>query len=226
MSETTSLIDLTSASIRILITDDHRMFAEGIGRLLAGLSDMVVVGLAATSTESVAMALAEQPDVLVVDYQLPDANGIETSQAVLAVSPTTKIVVITGFDDDDVMFAAMQSGCSAFLTKDRAGDELVHAVRAAYAGEVYLTPAVLPRLIQHMTRSRIGLGADLTEREREILVRLAKGASTREIALHFRVSVHTVRNHVQHILDKLGAHSKLEAVVIATRAGLVESAAT
>lgn len=144
-----------------------------------------------------------------------------TAARIRAEWPAARILMLRGSADDRVAVAAMDAGCCGFLTKDRAVQELVNAIRAAHAGQAYMSPRLLSSLVATLGGRPRGLGSDLTGREREILELLASGTSTRLIADTLALSVHTVRNHVQSILGKLDAHSKLEAVAIALREELI-----
>jgi len=209
--------------IRILVADDHKMVAESVARLLSDQQDMEIVAVADTADAAVTMSANLRPDVVVLDYRLPDSDGATAAARIRATNPDTQVVMLTGVGDDRLLVAAIEAGCAAFLTKDKASTELVAAIRVAHSGEAYIAPAMLASLLRRMNRSYHGVGSDLTAREREVLDLLAQALSNQAIADRLVVSVHTVRNHVQSILAKLGAHSKLEAVTIATREGLVGS---
>jgi len=209
--------------VRVLVVDDHLMLAESIARILGAEHDMEVVGVAGTSAAGVAMAVEHSPDVVVADYQLPDATGAATASSIRALRPETKVLILTGHDDDRLLADALEAGCSGFLTKDKAVDELVAAVHHVHAGEVYIPQNLLAGLLPRLNRRNKGLGSDLTPREMEVLSLLGEGASNQSIAEQLYLSLHTVRHHVQSVLTKLNAHSKLEAVVVATREGLIES---
>jgi DNA-binding NarL/FixJ family response regulator len=207
--------------IRVLIADDHRMFAESLGRILSDEPDLEVVALVGSGDAAVTMSANIRPDVAVVDYRLPDGDGAAAARRIRAADPNVAVVMLTGLDDDRLVVAAIEAGCAAFLTKDKASSELVTAIRVAHSGEAYIAPSILAGLLRRMDRSYRGVGGDLTRREREVLDLLAQAMSNQAIAQELVVSVHTVRNHVQNILMKLSAHSKLEAVTIATREGLI-----
>jgi DNA-binding NarL/FixJ family response regulator len=207
--------------IGVLIVDDHRMFAESLARLLADEPDLDVVGLATDAAQAVAQAAALLPQVVLVDYQMPDRDGVSLAADLKRAHPDMMVVMLTGSTDDRVLLAAIEAGCSGFLTKDRAADEVASAVRAAAAGEALISPAMLARLLPKLSRNYRPIGADLTGREREILALLADGWTNPNIAQHFHLSVNTVRNYVQAILTKLGAHSKLEAVATGVKEGII-----
>ncbi len=207
--------------IRTIVIDDHEMFADAVARALERADDIIVLAIARTAAEGVAVAATEAPDVAVVDYQLPDESGTALARQIRTVSPTTQIVLLTGSHDDRVLRAAVDDGCDGFLTKDKAVHELVAAVRCVHEGEAYLPSDRLAELLPRLRSTYRPVGAELTGREREVLELLADGKSNAAIAAELVLSRHTVRNHVQNVLTKLAAHSKLEAVAIATREGLV-----
>jgi DNA-binding NarL/FixJ family response regulator len=207
--------------IRVVILDDHQMFSESVARLLGAEHDVEVVAVAATMSTALTAVAAEAPDVAVVDYLLPDGDGVEAARQILAASPSTRVLMLTGLADEDVLAAAIEAGCAGFVTKDRALQELLVAVRLVHAGDAYVPPRLLAALLPRFGRERRGLGSDLSSREREILGLVAQGLGNKAIAAELVLSVHTVRNHVQNVLTKLQAHSKLEAVAVATREGVL-----
>jgi DNA-binding NarL/FixJ family response regulator len=208
--------------VSVIVVDDHRMFAESLSRLLSEEVDIEVLGMASSGAEGIALAARMRPRVALVDYQMPGQDGVEVAAAIKQLDRSTMVVMLTGSADDRVLIAAIDAGCSGFLTKDQAAAEVVGAVRAAAAGEALISPALLARLLPKLTRSQQVIGDDLTDREREILGRLARGTTNRVIADEVHLSLNTVRNYVQAILTKLGAHSKLEAVSTAVRAGIID----
>ena len=209
-------------AVDVLIVDDHRAFAESLARLLSDEADLRVVGVVTTGAEGIRVATELSPRVALVDYQMPDLDGVVVAAEIKRRLPQTMVVILTASTDGRVLRAAIDAGCSGFLTKDRAAAEVVDAVRAAAAGEALISPAMLARLLPKLNRTRQSLGSDLTDREREILARLARGGSNKVIAGELSLSVNTVRNYAQSILRKLDAHSKLEAVATAVREGIIE----
>lgn len=207
--------------VRVLLVDDHQMFADSLTRLLEDDPEIRVVATAGTVAEGVAAARRCQPEVVLLDQHLPDGTGLAAAAALRAEVPEVRIVMLTGELDDRVLVDAIEAGCSGFLTKAHAAHEVVAAVRAAAAGQVLVPPELLARLLPRIDGSRRGLGDDLSAREREVLVLLVRGTATKAIAAELHLSVNTVRNHIQQVLGKLGAHSKLEAVAIALREGVV-----
>jgi two-component system response regulator DevR len=165
-----------------------------------------------------------EPDVVLMDYELPDGDGAVATERIKAEVPATQVVMVTSFDDETVLVRAIEAGCSGFITKHKAIQEVSSAVRAAHAGEALISPSMLARLLPRLRQNPRGLGADLTPREVEVLKLLADGVSNQQIAEKLVLSMHTVRNHVQNVITKLGAHSKLEAVATAVREGIIRHA--
>ncbi|HWI04692.1 MAG TPA: response regulator transcription factor [Acidimicrobiales bacterium] len=209
-------------TVGVLIVDDHRMFSESLARLLADEDGITVLGVADAGADAIEMVTRLQPKVVLMDYQLPDQDGVSVTAQIRRQSPEVMVVMLTGSTEDRVLLAAIDAGCSGFLTKDRAAAEVVHAVRAAAVGEALISPALLARLLPKLNRTQRTLGEDLSEREREILGFLARGLTNKVIAAELFLSVNTIRNHVQSVLAKLGAHSKLEAVSTAVREGIID----
>jgi DNA-binding NarL/FixJ family response regulator len=209
-------------SVSVLIVDDHLMFAESLARLLSDEAGIQVLGIAVSGSQAIALADRLQPQVVLVDYQLPEQDGVEITAQLKQRSPQTMVVMLTGSADDRVLLAAIEAGCSGFLTKDRAAVEVAAAVRAVAAGEALISPAMLARLLPKLNRTHRVAGSDLTDREREVLVLLSRGLTNKVIASELFLSVNTIRNYVQSILTKLGTHSKLEAVSMSVREGIID----
>lgn len=208
--------------IRLVVVDDERLLLESLRRLLDEIEDFTVVATAASVAEALAVGSDVAADVLIVDRRLPDGSGIDLGRMLREkVNPDLKVILITGTDEHVVLLDAIEAGFNGYLTKDKAPRELVAAVRAAVAGESLLSPAAMARLLPALQGAYRGAGSRLTARELEVLRLLAAGTSTRKIASMLGISHNTARNHVQSILGKLGAHSKLEAVAVAVREGVV-----
>jgi DNA-binding NarL/FixJ family response regulator len=212
--------------IRVLIVDDHAMFAESLARLLGDEEGIEVVGVASDSAHGLELVDRLSPKVVLLDYRMPDRDGVETAAAIKAMDPSSMVVMLTGAEDDRVLLGAIDAGCSGFLTKDRAASEVARAVRAAASGEALISPAQLARLLPRLSSKRTEVGTDLTRRELELLTHLARGSSNKTIASELHLSLNTVRNYVQSVLTKLGAHSKLEAVSTAVREGIIDYPST
>lgn len=210
--------------MKIVIVEDQKILAQALSLALADERDIEVVGVANDAESGIRMASELAPDVVVMDYALPDRDGIAATRAIHRTRPDLPVVMLTGDTSDEVMLAALNSGLSGFLTKDGAVENLAAAVRRAADGEM-LWPA--ERLARLLARSR-GAAKDaagqahLTAREHDVLRLMSQGLDNKTIADRLQISVSTVRGHVQGVLEKLGAHSKLEAVVIASRKGLVK----
>jgi DNA-binding NarL/FixJ family response regulator len=197
------------------------MVAEMLSVMVQGESDMALVGAAHNVAEALAIVEKEQPNVVLMDYRLPDGDGIAAVKSILERWPDTHVVMLSGDASHDLMARAIEAGCVGMLAKDRPVDELLSAIRSASRGELVFRADDMNKLLSHL-RKPVNPDADfLTPREVEVLQLLAVGLSTERIAADLFISVNTVRNHVSKILAKLGAHSKLEAVAIATRDKIV-----
>jgi DNA-binding NarL/FixJ family response regulator len=210
------------ATIGILIIDDHQMFAESVARGFDVEPGFTVLGVATTMAEGLRAATELRPNVALVDYQLPDGDGAQLASQIRAASPSTQVLMLTGRPEQGVVLAAIEAGCAGFVAKNRPLAELVQAARLASVGEAHITPSLLLDLLPRLSATRRREVDDLTGRELEILRLVASGTASRVIAEDLFVSVHTVRNHVQRAIEKLGAHSKLEAVAIARQRGILD----
>lgn len=211
------------AVVRILVVDDHQMFAASLAQALQAEADLLVVGQATSITEAQDLMASTAPDVVLLDHRLPDGDGVGAIAGLHGIRPSAKIVVLTATASDRVLVAAMEAGAAGFIAKTQRLDDVLDGVRAAAQGESVVSAKLLTRLLPRLHRqSGGGGGAELTEREREILDLLARGLSNADIARQLTISVHTVRNHVANLSAKLGAHSKLEVLSIAVREGLVD----
>lgn len=213
--------DVPTSTITVLIVDDHLMFAQSLARLLVDQDDITVVGVAASGREGIDLAIQHHPRVVLLDYELPEGDGVQVALEMKRHDPSIMVVMLTAFTEDRILLAAIEAGCSGFLTKDRAASEVATSVRSAAAGEAVISPALLARLLPRLNGAHRSVGDDLTDRERELLSHLAAGATNKAIAAELHLSVNTVRNYVQSVLTKLGAHSKLEAVSTAVREGII-----
>lgn len=208
-------------TIRVLVVDDHEVLATSLAHVLDAEPDLVTVGVAGTLEKARALIPTTAPDVILLDHRLPDGDGADAIVQLLALRPTAQIVMLTASAADHVLVKALEAGASGFVSKTRSLAELTSAVRAAATGEAVISPELLARLLPRLHRSGRPRANDLTEREREVLGLLAGGLSNAAIATELTVSVHTVRNHIANLSAKLGAHSKLEALSIAVRDGLL-----
>lgn len=215
--------------MRVLLVDDHKLVSEMLADALGEAEEVEVVGTASNGAEGLDLAKRHRPDVVLMDVEMDVMNGIDATREIVRAVPGVRVVMLTANDDQATVLDAMESGAVGYLTKDKTLiDDVVSAVRRAHAGEIMLPTALIGRLITSLaTRrreqaERQDLVERLTAREREILHLIAEGADNKTIADRLVVSPHTVRTHVQNLLAKLGAHSKLEALTIAARRGLVE----
>jgi DNA-binding NarL/FixJ family response regulator len=212
--------------IRVLLVDDHQLLTGALAKTMADESDIQVAGVAGTVAEAKAMA-RDRLDVVLMDYRLPDGTGAEATRAIKARWPAARVVMLTALNDDETILESIQAGADGYLTKDRAVDEVVDAVRAAHAGETLLPRSVILGIAQRVAAAR-DRGAErrqvepLTARELEVLRALTEGLSTPEICERLFIAPNTLRTHVQNIMGKLRVHSKLEAVAFALRHRLVE----
>jgi two-component system, NarL family, response regulator DevR len=209
----------TSVAARIAIVEDHSMFADGLVRIISDEDDFHLVGVAATVADAIALVEREGPDVILMDYHLPDGDGVDATKAILKRWPQTKILMLSGGGGHDLVARAIESGCAGFLAKTRPARDVVAGVRAAARGELVLRSTDLTDALGAI-RSGTG-GNGMTPRELDVLRHLARGESTDDIARSLYISVSTVRNHIQNVLIKLDAHSKLAAVAVAVRNGLI-----
>jgi DNA-binding NarL/FixJ family response regulator len=214
----------TPRSIRVVIIDDHEMLVQGLRAALGSEPDIDVVASAGSVEEGCAAVRMHVPDVVLMDYELPDGDGAHATERIKSDVPAAQVVMVTSFDDEAVLVRAIEAGCCGFITKHKAVGEVASAVRAANAGEALISPSMLARLLPRLRRKEQGIGVDLTPRELEVLKLLAEGISNAAIAERLVLSLHTVRNHVQNVIGKLGAHSKLEAVATAVREGILRQA--
>jgi DNA-binding NarL/FixJ family response regulator len=207
--------------VRVLIVDDHEVLASSLAVVLDSEDDIVTAGVAHTLEQARSMVRPTQPDVILLDHRMPDGDGVSAIPSLRELRPGVGVVVLTASSADHVLMAAIDAGASGFLSKTRSLDEVTAAVRAAAAGESVISPELLARLLPRFQRTKGRGMADLTDREREVLALVAEGLSNAAIAERLVVSVHTVRNHIASLSAKLGAHSKLEALSIAVREGLL-----
>jgi NarL family two-component system response regulator LiaR len=207
--------------IRVLIADDHAVVRQGLRTFLELQDEIEVVGEAADGQQAVAEAERLKPDVALMDLVMPRVGGEEAIRRMAAVSPATRVVVLTSFAGDDKLFPAVRAGAAGYLLKDVQPHELVRAIRAADAGETILHPAIAARLVEKVAR-RPDPRTALTDRELEVLALIARGRANKLIALELGVAERTVKAHVSNILGKLGLSDRTQAALYAVREGLVE----
>ena len=207
--------------IRILVVDDHTIFAHSLVRLLGTRAELKVVGTAGTVAEAVVAALAYVPDVILMDFELPDGDGPQATEQIKALLPAVKVIMLTAHTDEQSLVNAIAAGCSGFVKKEEPVDVLLDAIVAASEGETIAPASALAPLLRRLRPTNRGLGADVTSRELEVLELMAVGLVNKVIARRLGLRLNTVRNHVKNILYKLQAHSKLEAVATAVREGII-----
>jgi DNA-binding NarL/FixJ family response regulator len=214
-------------SIRVLVADDQAMVRAGFRMLLAEEPDIDVVAEAENGLEAVDKAARLGPNVILMDIRMPELDGLEATRRILAADPAARILVLTTFDLDEYVYEALAAGASGFVLKDDPPEQLLAAIRTVAAGEALLSPAVTKRVIREFTRIRRPAEPEgleqLTEREREVLSLIAEGRSNAEIGETLFISETTVKTHVTHVLQKLGLRDRVQAVVLAHQAGLVEA---
>jgi DNA-binding NarL/FixJ family response regulator len=209
--------------LRILIVEDHPLFRKGLRALIAGVEDFELVGEASDGEQAVTAALDLLPDVVLMDLQLPGQSGINATRAIVAASPTTRVLVVTLFQDDDSVFAALRAGARGYILKDADETDIIRAIRAIAAGESLFSPAVASRVLAFFASPRPvapQIFPSLTEREQDILHLLARGKSNAAIAAELSLSVKTIANNVSNIFAKLQVADRSEAIVRAREAGL------
>lgn len=214
--------------IKVLIADDHVFYREGVRALLGNVPEIEVIGEAGSGEEALAKAQALQPDVILMDLNMPGMNGIEATRQIHETQPKAGVLVITMFDDDNSVFAAMRAGARGYLLKDADKEEVVRAIIAVERGEAIFSPAIAQRMMKYFSaplsasnkKGQPSEFAELTERELEILNLIAQGDNNAVIANKLSLSIKTVQNYVSNILNKLQAADRAQAIVRAREAGL------
>ena len=213
--------------LRVLIADDHPVFRDGIRALLEATPGMEVVGEATTGDDVVLCAEQLHPDVILMDVQMPGLNGIEATRKIVQVQPAVRVLIVTMFEDDQTVFAAMRAGARGYVLKDATKDEIRRAIHAVANGEAIFSPSIAARLIAFFAHPRPVTGhnafPELTDREQHILHLLATGESNSAIASYLSLSTKTVSNYVSTILNKLHVTDRAQAVARARDAGLGET---
>jgi DNA-binding NarL/FixJ family response regulator len=214
--------------IRVLVVDDQALIRAGFRLLIDSVPDFSVVGEAANGVEAVEAVERCTPDVALVDIRMPVMDGVEATRRIVAAGEKTRVLIVTTFDRDEYVFQALRAGASGFILKDTPPEQLVEAVHVVAAGEALLTPAITRRLIVEFVRQTAGADvptgdqlSQLTEREKEVLGRVAAGRSNAELAEDLHVSLATAKTHVSSLLSKLGARDRAQLVVQAYESGLI-----
>jgi len=225
-----------TAPISLLLVDDQQLIRLGFRMVLEAEADMVVVGEAEDGHAAIAQAAALQPDLVLMDIRMPGLDGIAATEAIVRAHPETRVLVLTTFDLDEYAFGAIRAGASGFLLKDAQRHEMISAIRAIHRGDAALAPRVTRMLLEHVTPALEALPArptaaiddptnDLTDRERDVFLEIARGLTNAEIAQALFVSESTVKTHVGRVLAKLGARDRIHLVILAHRLGLIDDEA-
>jgi len=214
------------SKIKLVLADDHAVVRSGLRMLLQAQPDMEIVGEAESGAEALAQVRSLQPDIILMDIQMPGMNGIEATRQIKEAYADTAVLALTMHEDDQYFFEMLQAGASGYLPKRAAPDELVRAIRTVSRGEVFLYPSLATRLVQSYLGGEAGedsvaLVSDLTPREKEVLVLIAEGLTNPEIADKLVISVKTVDRHRENIMRKLNLHSRIDLVKYALRHGLI-----
>jgi DNA-binding NarL/FixJ family response regulator len=213
--------------IRVLVVDDDNLMRAGLTMIIEQTSDVSVVGEAEDGRQAVLAARRELPDVVLMDVRMPVVDGIEATREIVSLLNPPRVLILTTFELDEYVFNALDAGASGFLLKRTPPEQLIEGIRTVAAGDALLSPSVTRRLIAEFARRPVerelspGL-AELTEREREVLVAMARGLSNAELAEELYISENTVKTHVSRVLTKLGARDRVNAVVMAYQGGLME----
>jgi DNA-binding NarL/FixJ family response regulator len=215
--------------IRVLIVDDHQMFRRGVAMVLEQQPDLELVGVAGDGAEAVKLATEMMPDVVLMDVQMPRGSGIEATQQIKELVPSTNILMLTISEEEADLYDSLKAGATGYLLKDVAIEEVVDAIRSVHAGQARISPSMASKLISEFaTMSKkseerpSAAQPRLTDREMEVLRLVAKGRNNRDIAKELFISENTVKNHIRNILEKLHLHSRMQAVVYAVREKLLE----
>jgi DNA-binding NarL/FixJ family response regulator len=212
--------------IHVLLADDQPLVRAGLRTILDEEPDIDVVAEASDGAQAIALSAGSRPDVVLMDIRMPNVDGLEATRRITVTPDAPRILILTTFDLDEYVYEALRAGASGFLLKDADADDIVRAVRLVAGGDALLAPSVTRRLIARFAGRGPGVPvanlASLTEREREVLLLIARGLSNSEIAQRLFLSETTVKTHVAHLLDKLELRDRVQAVVLAYESGLVE----
>jgi len=219
---------MSAVSIHVVIADDEAIVRDGLRAIIDVEDDLEVVGEAADGAEAVSVSRMLRPDVVLVDVQMPNVDGLEATRRIMALEPPPRVLVLTTFDRNEYVYEALKAGASGFLLKDVRRGQLTDAIRIVVAGETLLAPTITRRLVEEFCRRPSPSGnvpqalKELTGRELEVLTLVAQGLSNKQIAGQLVVAETTVKTHVARVLMKLGLHDRAQAVVVAYETGLVQ----
>lgn len=207
--------------IRVLVADDHTLFRDGLRALFNSVPDIEMVGEAATGAQAISQAEQLQPDVVLMDIQMPEINGIEATRQTVRTSPHIGVVIVTMVEDDDSVFAAMRAGARGYVLKGAKQEEMLRVIRAVAQGEALFGAPIAARLMNFFSTPRSPeVFPNLTEREREVLTLIAQGYNNADIARQLAIHIKTVRNHVSNVFGKLQVADRAQAIIRARDAGL------
>jgi len=213
-------------TIRVLVADDQSMVRAGFRMLLAGEPEIEVVAEAINGRDAIEKARLLHPTVVLMDIRMPEVDGLQATRRILAADDTARILILTTFDFDEYVYEALAAGASGFVLKDDPPEQLIAAIRTVAAGEALLSPTITKRVIKQFTRIPRPAPPkefeELTTREQEVFVLIANGLSNTEIARQLYISDTTVKTHITHILQKLNLRDRVQAVVLAYQAGIIE----
>ena len=209
------------AAIRVMVVENHQVVSDGLVALVSDQPDMVMIGTADSVAEAIAQARELAPDIVLLDFRLPDGTGAEAGMRIRELLSETRLIFLSRDDSEAAQVAAIEAGASAFVHKSRAADEVIETIRLVSQGQNLITPRTIATLLNKRKTMSAQLQS-LTPRERDVLRRVAAGVSSRDIARELGISYTTVRTHIRSLGRKLGVHSKLEATAKARELGLVE----
>jgi len=207
--------------IRVLLVDDHLIVRDGLRMIIESTNDIVCVGEACNGQEAITMAHEYQPDVILMDLQMPLVSGIEAIKKIKSVQPQIAIVILTTYNEDELMIKGLRTGASAFLLKDTDRNTLKETIRAAVTGKTLLTQDIMDRLLTYSDEESAGVNNGLTDRELEVLQLAADGLRSKEIAVNLAISERTVKSHLTSIYNKLGVDSRAAAIATAMKQGIL-----
>jgi len=219
-------------ALKLLIVDDHAIFREGLRALLNMEEDFAVIGEASSGSEALSVVADEPPDVILLDLHLPDGNGAEFCRKLLNVAPTSRVLILSAYDDDQEVSAALISGASGYVLKTVGGERLADNIRSVHGGEVLLAPSVAAKVVRQLSRLKEETGRQeealeaLTPREREVFFLASHGLKNAEIAEELYLSEKTIKTHLRNIYNKLNLASKAELRLFAVKMGLTEESST